>query len=93
MILLIFQHAIATTLLLQQFLAGLTLLTYRFSKILSQFYLLNSALLSNSKQRLFIGWRYPPIDWVKVNVDGCRRETQGWLELMESLEMLWENEL
>jgi len=24
-----------------------------------------------------IGWRYPPIDWVKINVDGCSKGNPG----------------
>jgi hypothetical protein len=40
-----------------------------------------------------IGWRYPPIDWVKINVDGCSKGTQGWLELVQSLGMIWDGGL
>jgi len=36
-----------------------------------------SGFTVNSKQRVFIGWRYPPIDWVKVNVDGCSKGNPG----------------
>jgi len=52
-----------------------------------------SGFKDNTKQRVCIGWRYPLIDWVKINVDGCSKETQGWLELVESLGMLWVDEL
>jgi len=36
-----------------------------------------SGFKDNTKQRVCIGWRYPSIDWVKINVDGCRKGNPG----------------
>jgi len=36
-----------------------------------------SGFKDNTKQRVCIGWRYPPIDWVKINVDGCSKGNPG----------------
>lgn len=27
----------------------------------------------NGKQRQWIGWKYPPMDWKKLNIDGCNK--------------------
>lgn len=32
---------------------------------------------SNKKQVQYIGWQYPPIDWIKLNVDGCSKGNPG----------------
>jgi hypothetical protein len=37
---------------------------------------------NNIKHMDFIGWRYPPIGWVEINVDGCSKGTQEWLVVL-----------
>jgi hypothetical protein len=38
--------------------------------------------INNIKHMDFIGWRYPPIGWVEINVDGCSKGTQEWLVVL-----------